>query len=517
MKNIDKNTVLHKDVSFLNGLFNSLFIFVGILNTDGIIIKTGENSSLWRSDFFSSPSQKTRFKSMYSFESDKGFKNGYGKSILRSNEFLGKSIEEVCAWSYLKKNKQLIRNAVKKAVLGENVRFDIKARGANKKNIHINLAISPMFSSKKKIRFLAFSAIDVTEYKLIKNKYEKQTIKLTSILENMTDAFFTLDRKWRFTYLNEQIEQVFKRSKKELLGKIIWKEFPNSVNTTFYFRVQEAMKQHIPSQFEMYYKPQNKWFDTKVYPARTGLSVYMRDVTNRKKVERRKDEFISIASHELKTPITSIKAYTQIARQDLKKRKLDNIDHYLQRMDNQVTRLVKIVDNLLNISKIQSGKLEIHKSLHDINLLIREAVEDIQSTVESHSIVVKTEVKKKITIDKSLIYRVLTNLISNAVKYSYNADKIIVYATGNKVSITVGIRDFGIGIPKKDQGKIFERYFRVSSPNKDKIPGMGLGLYISKRIINKHGGKIWVESRDGEGSTFYFTLPFKTGKKYEIF
>ncbi|MGV8879748.1 MAG: PAS domain S-box protein [Sphingobacteriaceae bacterium] len=233
------------------------------------------------------------------------------------------------------------------------------------------------------------------------------------------------------------------------------------------------------------------------------------DITEQKHLQKQKDDFIGIASHELKTPVTSIKAYTQILeRIFLKKGDLKEAA-MIAKMDGQINRLTSLIECLLDVTKISSGKLQFNNRDFDFNLLVNEVIEDLQRTTEKKIII---ESNKDIGIvygDQERLGQVIINLISNAVKYSPYSGKIIVQSSLQAKIVTLSVQDFGIGISADNLKKVFERFYRVSGNMQHTFPGLGLGLYISAQIIKRGGGKLWVTSVEGKGSTFYFTIPAK--------
>lgn len=231
------------------------------------------------------------------------------------------------------------------------------------------------------------------------------------------------------------------------------------------------------------------------------------DVTERMELEKRKDEFISTASHELKTPIATLKGFTQI----LEKHNLDDTTkYYLSKMSHQITRISKLVEDLLDVSRIQSGKLPLEKEEFDVVSLIKETANNIQLITGSHKVVVESESQQVVIYaDKYRIDEVINNLVSNAIKFSPQEDKVIIKTKLNRKQIIISIKDFGIGISKRDIKRIFEPFFQASNKIRQSFSGLGLGLYISSQIVAQHQGKIWVESEKGEGSTFYFSIPKK--------
>jgi PAS domain S-box-containing protein len=239
----------------------------------------------------------------------------------------------------------------------------------------------------------------------------------------------------------------------------------------------------------------------------TGFVKVAQDVTERKLLEQQKDEFISIASHELKTPVTTIKAYSEFLKEVSEDHGNDEITLLVSKLNIQVDRLTGLVMSLLDTTKISEGQLTLFPEKFNINQLITERIDELQHTTTIHKLVFVPGQDKYVTADKERIGQVLTNLISNGIKYSPKGGNIIITISGTEKCIQVSVKDNGIGIPGELKDRIFERFYRVHTEEISTYPGMGLGLYIAARIIQRHGGKIWAESNPHEGSTFYFSLP----------
>jgi signal transduction histidine kinase len=224
------------------------------------------------------------------------------------------------------------------------------------------------------------------------------------------------------------------------------------------------------------------------------------------KAVKLRDNFISAASHELKTPITSIKIYLQGLKKRIKKD--PNSERYFIKVTSQINKLATLIEDLLNITILQHGKLEFVMKKFDLNGLVKEAIDAIQGTTETHKIVILGKVEHKVFGDRDRIYQVITNLLTNAVKYSPHADKIIIRVEPKDDGAIVNVEDFGIGIKPNQQKKIFQQFYRVAGRNGKTFPGMGMGLFIANEIIKRHGNKITVTSNKNSGSTFSFTLPY---------
>lgn len=233
---------------------------------------------------------------------------------------------------------------------------------------------------------------------------------------------------------------------------------------------------------------------------------FVLDITERKRLEERKDEFISIASHELKTPLTSIKGYTQILERICHESGNARAGTLLSKTNMYIDRLSGLISDLLDVSKIQSGKLLFNNAEFDVYDLVKESIDGIQNTTTRHKIILRQTTHKKIYGDKFRLEQVLHNLLTNAIKYSPRADKVDVRLGKTARTILISVQDYGIGIPQKYQSKLFSRFYRVESSAKE-FSGLGIGLYISSEIVKRHGGKIRVESVEGKGSTFTVELP----------
>lgn len=226
-----------------------------------------------------------------------------------------------------------------------------------------------------------------------------------------------------------------------------------------------------------------------------------------KGIQKQKDDFLGIASHELKTPVTSIKAYAQVLQKILKGKGDEQESVMMAKMDAQVNRLTSLIGDLLDVTKMNTGRMEFHHSDFDLNEMIQAIVEELQRTTDKHTIEVDLQEIGIIRADRERLGQVLTNLISNALKYSPEANRIRVYNHFEKNDFVVCVEDFGIGISEEDRPRVFEQFYRVSGNMQHTFPGLGLGLYISSEIIRREGGKLWVDSVRHQGSTFCFSLP----------
>jgi len=252
----------------------------------------------------------------------------------------------------------------------------------------------------------------------------------------------------------------------------------------------------------------------KLNPERKGRNSYfsgtIRDITQQKEDDQRKSDFISMVSHELKTPLTSMGGYVQVLKLRSEKGGDTVATNVLDRALIQTRKMNAMIDGFLNMSRAETGKIPIDQRVFDMEDLASEAEKESFATVSSHKVIFAPVESTLIKADRHKIAQVLTNLINNAVKYSPAGSIINVACISYDGFAQVSVKDHGMGIAKEDQEKIFSRFYRVENDAMNTIAGFGIGLYLCNEIINGHGGKIWVESEVGEGSTFYFKLPLNT-------
>jgi two-component system CheB/CheR fusion protein len=237
------------------------------------------------------------------------------------------------------------------------------------------------------------------------------------------------------------------------------------------------------------------------------LTGIMHDVTDHKLDDMRKNDFISIVSHELKTPLTSLTGYLQIL--SAKAQKAEDIFgiNALAKANYQVKKMTTLINGFLNVSRLENGKIYLNRQTFEIDALVKEIVEEVMTTTSGYNITVLPGCKLSVNADRDKIGQVISNLLSNAVKYSQRICNIEVSCVQLPNIVQVSIKDDGIGIKFEDQEKLFDRYSRIENNNTKTISGFGIGLYLSSEIIQRHNGKIWVESKIDKGSTFCFSLP----------
>jgi len=251
------------------------------------------------------------------------------------------------------------------------------------------------------------------------------------------------------------------------------------------------------------------YFDTSDVAIRFIGSIL--DITEQKTDEIRKNDFIGMVSHELKTPLTSLKGYIQFLSQLARKKQDEATLNILNRADSQINKMGTLINGFLDVSRLEAGKINLDRRQINLNALVQQAIEDAHFTANTPRISLTLSEPIQISVDADKITSVISNLLSNAVKYSAPNTGIEIRCEKAGAFARVSVKDKGYGIKPSDQERLFERFYRVESADTKIIPGFGIGLYLCAEIIQRHGGKIGVTSEVDQGSTFYFLLPLNTG------
>ncbi|ARS42112.1 hybrid sensor histidine kinase/response regulator [Sphingobacteriaceae bacterium GW460-11-11-14-LB5] len=232
----------------------------------------------------------------------------------------------------------------------------------------------------------------------------------------------------------------------------------------------------------------------------------LEEIEFRKQAEHKKDEFISIASHELKTPLTSVKGYIQLLQRSLNRDDKTMAQNHLEKASIQLEKLNELIVDLLDISKIESGKMKFNMKSFCVDNMVNNAIEMLQQSNPDFKISKLGKTDEMVFGDEMRLEQVVINFITNAIKYAPGTNQVNVTIHIKDEKLYLAVKDFGIGISKEQQHKIFDKFYRVEE-NSNRFNGLGIGLYICSEIINRHGGTIGVNSVPDEGSEFYFIIP----------
>ena len=374
------------------------------------------------------------------------------------------------------------------------------------------------FSMKEENSNMILLAIqDVSEQKNLEVKTRENEERLQLLIHNASDIITVLDQAGSITYESPAIEPVLGYKPEERVGKNIHTDsilHPDDRQTKINLLQKSVASptKNIMGEFRLQHKNGsyrtidaifNNMLDN---PKINGVIATYRDITERKILENHKDEFIAIVSHELKTPVTSLKAYLQILEENMTQQDESNPALLVNKMNAQVDKLTTLIRDLLDYARIDSNRLHFREEEYEINELVKEITEEVQTTTKHHEIQTKLSRPVKLFGDRYRTGQVVTNLLSNAIKYSPKANKIIISTVVEKEKVNVFVEDFGIGIDEPHQQKVFDRFYR-GNEKPHHFPGLGLGLYIASEFIRRQGGQIGVTSEPEKGSTFFFSLP----------
>lgn len=284
---------------------------------------------------------------------------------------------------------------------------------------------------------------------------------------------------------------------------------------------KESLQSNLAYEIQYRFKSSNedtyRWQVGKALPLKDNAGKVIKwfgtttDIHEQKMAERQKDEFLSIASHELKTPLTSVKAFMQLGLKNTGPE--EKAYSFISKASTQLLRLESLINDLLDVSKINAGKMNYNLEPFEFSEALAETVEGIQQAHQKHQIIIEHNDAVMYKGDRLRIEQVINNLLANAIKYSPNNDKILVRSELQQNNLIVSVQDFGIGIEPENLTKLFDRYYRVDNTSM-RFQGLGLGLFISSEIIKRHNGSFWIESQPGEGSTFFFLLPINGKQEF---
>lgn len=380
---------------------------------------------------------------------------------------------------------------------------------------YYNFSYKPLRDSKGEIYAIMNVALNVTELVNARKKAETNEYDYRNLSNAMPQMVWSAGLTGILDYGNSNLLNLLNLTIDEIdqfdFTKIIHPDDLPNVQKVW----EEAAKN--PRQFEVEYRMFDRKKNEYIWYLTTGTPFFKdgefykwigtnTDINEFKNLVKQKDTFLGIASHELKTPLTSLKLYAQVLEKMLRKSGDEKSAEFAKKMDLQVVKLTSLIGDLLDVTKINSGKIHLNQSCFDFAKLVLETAEEMQMST-SHKIEIYAKNGGTVFADKERIGQVMINLISNAIKYSPDADRIIIETEKKDNDIIFTVKDFGIGMPEDKKHLAFEQYYRVSGDEQSTFPGLGLGLYIAAQIVERSGGKIWVNSILGKGSTFSFSLP----------
>ncbi len=434
--------------------------------------------------------------------------------------------------------REILRNAIAK---GEHCKIELRNYKKNGTLFWNELIMSPVKDEQGNITHFIGVQNDITARKeaerALKSEQEQleQRVRdrthelevseayLASIVETVRESLVVLNQDMKILSVNDHFCQFFKLAEDEVRGKVLFDIAQGEWNVP---ELEDLLRNVLPSNnpFEGF-----EFDNTFAHVGRKVLVLNARQVTLRGKyqnrillaiedktderdAEQRKGDFVSIASHEMKTPLTSIKGNIQMMQRRTEKNNDGEYTAFLEKADRSIHRLEKLVSDLLDVAGLQEGKVVYEYRRFDFDRFMSDVIESIQAAQPSHQIVITGKTEQQVEGDASRLEQVVINLLNNAIKYSPEAGQVHIYLSVVSNYVKVSITDYGIGIKPEEQKKIFGRFYRAGqSPGN--FQGVGIGLYISNKIIQEHRGSLWVESNEGEGSVFNFTVPINRPKE----
>lgn len=367
------------------------------------------------------------------------------------------------------------------------------------------------YDAADKVDGIMVFAFEVTEAVLVRQKEKENEERFRFLLNAIPQQVWTARPNGKLDYVNEVICDDFGRSAEDIISQG-WQAFihpDDQQNCLKKWLTALRTGQEYLVEFRLKFQDgQYRWHLARAVPLIENgeIKLWLGTNTNidiQKTNEQKKDEFLSIASHELKTPLTSIKAFNQLMMRISDPSKLNDL---IQKSAAHVLRLEKLISDLLDVSRINAGKMDYNMETFNFHEMLRDTIDSVQHTTTSHRIILKSAEDITYTGDRFRLEQVVNNLLTNAIKYSPEADTVIVNCMlHDDNSLIVSVQDFGIGIEEKNLSRLFERYYRVDNTAM-RFEGLGLGLFISAEILKRHNGSFWIDSVPEEGSTFFFRL-----------
>ncbi|MFA4956237.1 MAG: ATP-binding protein [Candidatus Methanoperedens sp.] len=407
-------------------------------------------------------------------------------------------------------------------------------------------AKEPDAFDEKEVKLLVETADDLAfgvKTLRMRTEHEKAEIEINrqaSIIKNIPDSVCTMDLKGSILSWNDGAEKILGYKREEILGKPITIIIPEELA---HKELEHCLSILNKEGFFTDYESVRLTKDGRIIPVEiTGvalrdenqnITVYasiMKDITERKKADedrtekerleyasKAKSEFLASMSHELRTPLNSILGFSQLLNDGLAGDLNEKQKHFIENINNSGNFLLNLINDILDLSKIEAGKIELNIAKIPLQATVEETITLIKETAMKHNIIIKKEFEPGLDLieaDKQRVKQILFNLLSNAVKFSKEEGGTVTITT-RKVdeNVQISVRDTGIGIKPENIGKLFQKFEQLDKGISERYGGTGLGLAITKQLVEQHGGRIWVESKYGEGTTFTFMLPLKTDTK----
>jgi PAS domain S-box-containing protein len=430
-----------------------------------------------------------------------------------SEEIIGKHISTLIPADRLSEEDEIVRRLKR----GERIaHFQSKRIDKFGRLIDVSLAISPLRDNNGHVIGASKIVRDITREKQAESLIRESEQRFRFLADNMPQFVWTATPEGEVNYYNKTVLD-YTGLTIEKLFSVGWLQIihPEEQEENLQ-QWQHAMQSGLPYRVEHRLRRKDgdyRWYLSTALPQKEengNIQIWVgtsADIDDIKKHDQQKDDFIKMASHELKTPVTTIKGYVQLLLKMNQQANNPFLSSSLQTIDKQVYKLTKLITDLLDVTKIETGSLEMSPEHFPIATLVKEIINDLQTTSASHQLQFVQEADPLVFADRDRIAQVIINLLTNAIKYSPRASEVIITVREDDGNAMISVTDYGIGISKEDLPRIFDRFYRAAGKDEKTFPGFGIGLFIVNEIVSLHHGRIWAESQKDSGSTFFITLP----------
>jgi len=429
-------------------------------------------------------------------------------------------------WSYSDETKKQAKDAVTSANKGNFVRFETVHYGPDGRSITVDFSLKPVLDKSGKVIYLLPEGRDVSEQRAAQRLVEDSENRLRAVFTCLAEGVYQIDLDGNLVYMNKAAERLLGHTQAELMGRSMHEaihsvtpegEFRSAhdspllrvAQTGVVCRVSEDWFQRIDGTFmPVEYVSSPLQQDGKI----VGAVVAFQDISLRRDAENRVSEFYSSVSHELRTPLTSIRGALKLLEAGKGGELAPRGKHLVTMGRQECDRLVRLINDILDIRKIEAGKLELRLENVNASAFVEQTVDSLKTLAQESNVKLKVDAScdMDVSVDKDRLTQILTNLISNAIKFSPADGEVLVRVARDNDSVRFSVMDRGVGISIANQQKLFRLFQQVDSTDARPKGGTGLGLAISKALVEQHGGRIGVDSQEGQGSIFWFTIPLPT-------
>ena len=440
----------------------------------------------------------------------------------RMAEMLGYTMDEMTGrhlFSFMdEQGVKLAKAALRRREQGIQERHDFEFIKKSGERIYASLETSPILGDNGEYLGAIAGVHDITDRRLMEKALLESQEQMKATLSAIPDLLCEVDRSGYIHRFYSSGSGTLGITTEKLIGKKIGEVLPGETAAAIMGAISKAVeqRQHTRAAYNIELPTGTRWFELSIAvknepdSADCRLIVLSRDITERKKLDLLKDEFIGMVSHELRSPLTVIMGAVNTALAEEDQLSPEERRQLLQDAASEAESLSHLLGNLLELSRAQADRLTLYIEPVHIGDIVQAVVEKIRLNYPAHRIAVDIPGKfTSVAADKLRVERILYNLVENAAKYSPMSSDIQVTARREKQYLVLSVKDHGPGISAADQARIFRPFQRLEDSVHTRVKGVGLGLLVCRRLVEAHGGRIWVESEPGRGSNFYFSLPIK--------